>query len=146
MLPTFRSASRRRRKTGVYVMTMKTFFTILAVLALIHGIGFVLAPEEVAASYGLANSPASVLLARLFGAALLGLGLIFWFARDSTAEALRGLMIATVVGNVVGLVVVVLGTIAGTLNSMGWIAALIYLFGAAGCGYYLTRSPQLSAR
>ena len=94
----------------------------------------------------MANSPASVLLARLFGAALLGLGLIFWFARDSTADALRGLMIATVVGNVVGLVVVVLGTIAGTLNSMGWIAALIYLFGAAGCGYYLTRSPQLSAR
>ena len=50
MLPTCRSASRRRRKTGVYVMTMKTFFTILAVLALIHGIGFVLAPEVVAAS------------------------------------------------------------------------------------------------
>ena len=147
MLPTCRSASRRRRKTGVYVMTIKTFFTILAVLALIHGIGFVLAPELVAASYGLANSPSSVLLARLFGAALLGLGLIFWFARDSTADALRGLLIATAVGDGVGLVVVVLGTMAGTLNSMGWIAALIYLFGAAGSGYFLkTRSPQMSAR
>jgi hypothetical protein len=128
-------------------MTMKTFFTILAVLALIHGVGFVLAPEQVSAAYGLANSPSSVLLARLFGAALLGLGLIFWFARDGAAEAVRGLMVATVIGNVVGLAVVVLGTIAGTLNSMGWIAALIYLFGAAGACYFLmTRSPQLSSR
>jgi len=128
-------------------MTIRTFFTILAVLALIHGIGFVLAPEQVAASYGMESSPSSILIGRLFGAALLGLGLIYWFARDNSAEAVRGLMIATAVGDGVGFVVVVIGTIAGTLNAMGWIAALIYLFGTAGAGYFLrTRSPQLSAR
>jgi uncharacterized protein YjeT (DUF2065 family) len=128
-------------------MTMKTFFTILAVLALIHGIGFVLAPEQVAASYGLASSASSVLLGRLFGGALLSLGLIFWFARDNSTEAVRGLMIAVAIGDFIGFVVVVMATMAGTMNSMGWIAALIYLFGTAGCGYFLMmRSPQLSAR
>jgi hypothetical protein len=128
-------------------MTMKTFFTILAVLALIHGIGFVLAPEQVMASYGLASSASSVLLGRLFGGALLSLGLILWFARDTSAEAARGLMIAIAIGDFIGLVVVVMATMAGTMNSMGWIAALIYLFGAGGCGYFLMmRSPQLSAR
>jgi hypothetical protein len=128
-------------------MTIKTFFTIIAVLALVHGIGFVLVPEQVAASYGMATSAPTVLMARLFGAALLGLGLIFWSARDGSSESLRAVFIATVVGNTVGLIVVVMGTTAGTLNSMGWLAALIYLFGAAGSAYFvMARSPQLSSR
>jgi hypothetical protein len=128
-------------------MTIKTFFTIIAVLALMHGVGFVLVPEQVAASYGMATSVSTVLMARLFGAALLGLGLIFWIARDGSSESVRSVLIATIIGNTVGLIVVVMGTIAGTLNSMGWVAALIYLFGAAGSAYFVTgRSPQLSSR
>ena len=128
-------------------MTIKTFFTIIAVLALVHGVGFVLVTEQVAASYGMATSASTVLMARLFGAALLGLGLIFWFARDGSSESVRGVLIATIIGNTVGLIVVVMGTTAGTLNSMGWVAALIYLFGAAGSAYFvMARSPQLSSR
>jgi hypothetical protein len=128
-------------------MTIKTFFTIIAVLALVHGVGFVLVPEQVAAGYGMATSASTVLMARLFGAALLGLGLIFWFARDGSPESARSVLIATIIGNTAGLFVVVMGTIAGTLNSMGWVAALIYLFGAAGSAYFvMARSPQLSSR
>ena len=41
-------------------------------------------------------------------------------------------VIATGVGDAVGLVVFVMGTMAGTMNSMGWVAALIYLFGRRG--------------
>ncbi len=120
-------------------MTVKTFFAIIAVLALVHGIGFVLVPEQVAASYGMPASASTILMGRLFGAALLGLGLIFWFARDGSSEFVRSVFIATIVGDTVGLIVVVMGTTAGTLNSMGWVAALIYLFGAAGSGYFLRR-------
>jgi hypothetical protein len=128
-------------------MTIKTFFTIIAVLALVHGVGFVLLHEQVAATYGMATSASTALMARLFGAALVGLGLIFWFARDGSSEFVRGVFVATIVGNTVGLIVIVLGTTAGTLNSMGWIAALIYLFGAAGSGYFMmARSPQVSSR
>jgi hypothetical protein len=95
----------------------------------------------------MATSASTVIMARLFGAALLGLGLIFWFARDGSSESERGVFIATIIGNTVGLIVVVMGTTAGTLNSMGWVAALIYLFGAAGSGYFvMARSPQLSSR
>jgi hypothetical protein len=125
-------------------MTLKMFFTIIAVLALVHGVGFVLLPEQVAASYGMATSASTVLMARLFGAALLGLGLIFWLARFGSPASVRGVFIATIIGNTVGLIVVVMGTTAGTLNSMGWVAALIYLFGAVGSGYFvMTRSSQL---
>ena len=48
-------------------MSVKTFFTILAVLAVVHGIGFVLAPEQTGSAYGLEASPSSLLTGRLFG-------------------------------------------------------------------------------
>jgi hypothetical protein len=132
---------------GVYPMTLKTFFSIISVLALVHGVGFVLLPEQVAASYGMATSAPMVLMGRLFGAALLGLGLIVWFARGGSSESVRSVLIAIIISNAVGLVVVVMGTIAGTLNLMGWVATLIYLFGAAGSGYFvMARSPELSSR
>jgi hypothetical protein len=128
-------------------MTIKTFFAIIAVLALVHGVGFVLVPELVAAGYGMATSASTLLMSRLFGAALLGLGLIFWFTRDGSSESVRSVLIATIIGNTVGLVVVIMGTMAGTLNAMGWVAVLIYLFGAAGSAYFvMVRSPQLSSR
>jgi hypothetical protein len=129
-------------------MTTKTFFTILAVLGLIHGIGFVLVPEQVASGYGMATSPSSVLTARLFGGALLAWGAIIWFAKDFRDEAaVRGVLIATVIADIVSLVVVVMGTLSGTMNALGWFAALIYLFSAAGSGYFLMApSPQLSTR
>jgi hypothetical protein len=55
-------------------MTIKTFFTILAVLSFLFGVGFVLAPDQVLANYGIEHSPALALLGRLFGGALLTLG------------------------------------------------------------------------
>lgn len=55
------------------------------------------------------------------------------------------MFIATVVGNTAGLIVVAMGTVAGTLNAMGWVAALIYLFGAVGSGYFLIARPTQRA-
>jgi len=34
--------------------------------------------------------------------------------------------------------VAVMATLAGAMNAMGWVAVLIYLFSAVGCGYFLT--------
>jgi hypothetical protein len=119
-------------------MTIKPFFMILAVLAFIHGIGFVLAPEQMAASYGLVTSASLRLTSQLFGGALLAWGAIVWFAREFTGDALRGVLIGTVVGDVVSFIVAAMGTLAGTMNAMGWVAVVIYLFSAAGCIYFMT--------
>ena len=64
-------------------MTIRMFFTILAVLSFLFGVGFVLAPDQVLANYGIEHSPALALLGRLFGGALLTLGVILWLARIS---------------------------------------------------------------
>jgi hypothetical protein len=122
------------------------FFAILAVLSFLFGIGFVLAPDRVLANYGIEHSPALALLGRLFGGALLTLGVILWLARDFRDEAaVRAALIGGLAGDVVNLVVATMGTLAGTTNALGWSTVLIYLFGAVGSGYFLVaRTSRLS--
>jgi hypothetical protein len=119
-------------------MTIRTFFAILAVLSVLFGIGFVLAPTQVLANYGIEHSPALALLGRLFGGALLTLGVILWLARDFRDEAaIRTVLVAALIGDAVNLVVATMGTLSGVVNALGWTTVLIYLFGAAGSGYFL---------
>jgi hypothetical protein len=54
-------------------------------------------------------------------------------------------LISHPVAEAVSLCVVILGTLAGTLNAMGWVAVLIYLVGAVGCLYFLTGAKRLAA-
>ena len=127
-------------------MTIRTFFTILAVLSFLFGVGFVLALDQVLANYGIEHSPALALLGRLFGGALLALGVILWLARDLLDEAaIRAVLIGGLVGDVVNLVAAAMGTLSGAQNALGWSTVLIYLFAAVGSGYFLrARTSRLS--
>ena len=127
-------------------MTIRMFFTILAVLSFLFGIGFVLAPDQVLANYGIESSPAMALLGRLFGGALLTLGVILWLARDFRDEAaVRAVLVANAVGSCINLVVAIMGNLSGTTNALGWTTVLIYLFAAVGSGYFLmARTARLS--
>jgi hypothetical protein len=141
------TAFRRQRETmGVNVMTVRNYFAIFAVLSLLFGIGFVLAPGQVLSNYGIADSPPVALMGRLFGGTLLAIAVIQWSARDFSEAAVRPVLIALCIGDVVGLVVSIMATMAGTINAMGWSTVLIYLCGALGAGYFLTaRSAQQQA-
>ena len=127
-------------------MTIRMFFTILAVLSFLFGIGFVLAPDQVLANYGIQPSPALALLGRLFGGVLLTLGVILWLARDFRDEAaVRAVLAANVIGSCANLAVSIMGNLAGTTNALGWSTVLIYLFAAVGSGYFLmARTSRLS--
>jgi len=127
-------------------MTIRMFFTILAILSFLFGIGFELAPGSVLASYGIEHSPALKLVGRLFGGALLTVGVILWLARDFLDEAAtRAVLAGTVIGSSVNFVVALKGILYGTTNALGWTAVLIYLFAAVGSGYLLrVRRAQLA--
>ena len=129
-------------------MTVRTFFTILAALSFLFGIGFVLAPGQVLANYGIEHSPALALVGRLFGGALLTLSVILWLARDFRDEAaVRAVLVGAIIGDVVNLVVATMGTLSGVSNALGWSTVLIYLFGAVGSGYFLmAQTSRLSPR
>jgi drug/metabolite transporter (DMT)-like permease len=127
-------------------MTIKLFLSIIGALGVVHGIAFIVGPYQVASVYGLEQSLAVALVSRLFGAALVAWGAILWQAKTFRDEtAIRSVLISTCVAEAISLVFVVQATLAGTLNPMGWVAVVIYLFGAAGCAYFLTRTKRLAA-
>ena len=119
-------------------MTVKTYFAIFAVLSLLFGIGFVLAPGQVLSNYGIQESPAVALMARLFGGTLLAIAVIQWTARDFPEAAVRPVLIGLCAADAINLVISIMATSAGTINALGWSTVLIYLCGTAGAGYFLT--------
>ena len=127
-------------------MTIRIFLSIVGALGVIHGAAYIIAPYQVASIYGLEQSLAVALVSRLFGGALLAWGAILWLTRSFRDEtATRAVLISTCVGEAISLVFVVQSTLEGTLNAMGWVAALIYLFGAAGCAYFIAGPKRLAA-
>jgi hypothetical protein len=120
-------------------MKVKLFLVIAAVIAILYGIAFLLIPGFVLASYGVTPNAPTILGFRFFGVALLSLGLVVWFVRDTSDwTALRGLLLGLSIGDVVGVVVSIWGTVTGIMNAMGWSAVLIYLVLLAGSVYYLS--------
>jgi hypothetical protein len=123
-------------------LNLNTFLVVSAIVAWLFGLGFVLLPGVMFSIYGIASAPASLLGFRLFGSALIAIGLLTWFLKESTNwEAIRALLISVAIGNVIGLLLVFFATINGTLSAMGWTAVLIYLLLLIGEGYFLSRGP-----
>jgi hypothetical protein len=126
-------------------MTIKRYFTIISVIGIVFGVGFLLAPEQLGSVYGIKESPDVELGQRLFGAALLAWALIAWFAKDfRDAAALRGVLIGSAVGHAAGVLVSAFGVLSGVMNFVGWSSALIFLFGALGSIYFLMARSQTS--
>jgi hypothetical protein len=117
-------------------MDSRLFLTIVAALGALYGIAFVLFPSPSVALYGI-SGPSAVLMTQYFGAALLSLGAIAWYARDvKDWGAVRGVLMGGLVGYVVGLLVTLWGLSQSLLNSMGWSSAIVYVLlivGAVSC-------------
>jgi len=118
-------------------MKLSTFLSIVGVVAILFGIGFVAAPAEVLAQYGITADRYVVFISRFFGAALINVGLIVWLARnivDSLGR--RSIVLAGLIGDVVGLFVALQGQMNGLANALGWSTVLIYGLFALGFAYF----------
>jgi hypothetical protein len=119
-------------------MRLSYLFTIAAVLSLLYGLGFVILPEQLLSIYGIPTDAGGLLFARLFGAALTGLGVLTWLIRSADAwDALRAVLLGLVAFNMISVVVLLLAQIDGTVNALGWINVAIFLLLALGFGYFL---------
>ena len=127
-------------------MSTKIYLTIVAVLAVIYGLAFVLIPDSMLELYGVKlPQPNATLNIQFFGSALLTIGIIAWFARESGDWAtVRGILIGAAVGDVVGCVISVWGTIKGLTNALGWSSVILYALLALGALYCLSTGAQSS--
>jgi hypothetical protein len=98
---------------------------------------FLLVPATAGALFGVPAEPHVILIERFFAAALLGLGVIQWIARDFRDwAAVRGVLIGIAVGDVLLLLVNIWGTIRNLMNAFAWsstILLVLLLIGALYC-------------
>lgn len=116
-------------------MNTRTLLTASAVVALVFALGLLLMPAFMGNLYGLGSSPVQTLLARFFGTGLLAVGLINWFAKDMDYAVLRPIILGNLIGDAVGLIVALMGTLGTVMNATGWLTVVLYLIFTAGFGY-----------
>ena len=124
-------------------MNYRIMFLINSFIAVLLGLGFLILPGRILDQFGVDEYAATKLISQFFGTALLGLGLLLWFAKDvSEANLQKGMGIALLVGAAAGLIITVMGTISGVLRSNWWIALVVYAILGLAYGYLLFQKPK----
>ena len=123
-------------------MKFSTFLIINAIVALVFGIGFLLAPAFMVTTYGVSPGPAMNLVAQFYGVELVVVGLLSWFARNvQDSLARRSIILAFLIGDGIGVIISLIGTLTGVLNAVGWSAVIVYLLLALGFAYFQFMKP-----
>jgi hypothetical protein len=118
-------------------MKLETFLTIAAIIAIAFGLGFVAAPALMLTQYGIVASPGTTIMARFFGAVLLNLGFVLFFARHVIEPVTRtGIVRGSLIGAVLGLLVAIHGQRIGAVNALGWSSVAVYAFLVLGYAYF----------
>jgi hypothetical protein len=97
------------------------------------------------ALYNVTLNAGGVFVGQLFGAALIGFGVLNWFARTVTdSKGVRAVVLANLVGDVVGFVIALVGQLTGVggVNQFGWSTVVIYLLLALGFAYFQFVKPS----
>jgi hypothetical protein len=116
---------------------------VAAVIGAIFGVAVLVASGPLLAVYGITLDKAGTLVAQLFGALLIGLAVLNWFARGVTdPEARNAVVLGNLAGDVVGFVVILIGQLAGIANALGWANVAIYLLLAMGFAYVQFMEPR----
>lgn len=123
-------------------MKLSNLLGINAVIAFIYGFSYEVAPTTILSLYGVTHGPGEIFLARLFGAALIGVGLLTWFARNITnSETQRAIILSMLVYDIIGAIVTVNATVSGVMNAVGWTGVAVFSFLALGYAYFQFIKP-----
>ena len=114
-------------------MQFKTHCLMAIVATAPFGVALVAAPAAVAMLYGMTGSQADTLLmGRYFGGMLLTFAAMAWSLRHLEAgEMRRSLSVGIAACTAIGALVAAQGTLAGTLNALGWTTVATYAYFAA---------------
>jgi hypothetical protein len=124
-------------------MNYRTMFLINALFAVLLGLAFLVLPERILGQFGVDGYAATRLVSQFFGTAMLGLGLLLWFAKDVTEVNLqKGMGIALLVGAAAGMAISVVGTTSGILRASWWIAMVVYAVLGLAHAYVVFLKPK----
>jgi hypothetical protein len=121
-------------------MKLSAFLGLAGVLAIVFGLEFLLIPDIALAQYGVPTEPHNVMQARFFGSTLLSFGLLLWLARGAQEAAVqRALLFASIIGNLIGVVLSLWSRFSGLQGILAWLSVGIYGALLLGSLYFLLR-------
>jgi len=124
-------------------MSFRTMMVIKAAACLVIGIPMLVVPGLLMSLLGVTLETGGILVARLYGAAILGNLMLTWFGRNvAVSDGRRAICIHLLVYDAIGCVVALLATLSGEMNILGWSVVLLYLLIAFGFGYFLLKKPS----
>ena len=127
-------------------MDLKSLFQVNAVVALLYGIGLLVVPVSFLSMYGITVTPGNAVVGQLFGVALISIGLITWFARESEPSVARHAIVQALCwGDLLGAAVCAFGTVTGAVGPMGWSSVGVYVLLGGAYAYFLyvkVEAPQ----
>jgi hypothetical protein len=126
-------------------MKLKILFIITAIVAVVFGVAFAIIPTQVYSLYGIESSAGLNYMGQLFGAALIGYGLIAWLARKAAdSDSRKAIILAFFIANGIGFVIALIGQLNAILGPLGWLTVAIYLLITIGFGYFQFSKPSSS--
>jgi hypothetical protein len=108
-----------------------------AILEVIFLVGFIVIPTFMGTMFGMSLNDTGILMGRLFGIAFLFGALVLWLCKNFPWPEAQKIVIGTVISNVIGFVVSLLATLAGTWNAVGWLTVGLYLVFGLVFAYFL---------
>jgi len=127
-------------------MKLKVLMIINTIIAGLFGIAFVLIPRQTFSLYGQEANDVLNYVGQLFGAALIGFGLLSWKTRNAKeSDALEAVIFSLFVADCIGFIIALIGQINNVVNTLGWLTVVIYLLLALGFGYFQFSKTTSSA-
>jgi hypothetical protein len=119
-------------------MKIKVVFIYSAILLAIFGLLFVFIPSPALSLFAITLDDQGYMMVRLFGAALVGLALIAWMARDDPpSRARQAIVWGECIESIIAVVVLLVGIFSGIGNTLAWVPVVVHLLIALGFGYFL---------
>lgn len=129
-------------------MKYSTFSLIWAFFYTVFGLGLLLVPVPFMSAYDVVLDQDGSMIARILGAALFAYAIVFWLNRKSSPsdKGVYNLMLASVIYNVVDIPIVLMATLDGTMNAMGWMPVILHTFLAVSMWYFVFGNKALPAK
>ena len=130
----------------MHLPQFKIFMVIKSILTGVFGVAMFVLPGPLFWMFGVDLEVGGILVTRLFGAALVILGLQIWSSRNAIASKELGRStIAASLGDILGFAVVLVAQWSGVMNDLGWLLVLIYTLSACGFGYFYKANARAIA-
>jgi hypothetical protein len=110
------------------VTNIKIILTTAAILACLFGVGFLVAPNNVAELYGESLTPGGIVVGRYFGSQQLAIAWILWTARNGASAAVfQSVLVAIAVSQGIDILIALHAIWAGVVNALGWTSVTIHV-------------------